>query len=1220
MNKNLKKALVFFVTFLFTAQSFLPIMALAENEKVTGVLLETFKVISESEEEIATEITAHVTNVTEVDEKFEILLNEGIAATVSSTSGAVQEDVAIENGNKLLINSRAQSQSALKIKLSIRRDSVEGLSELSASTISQKITVPLEMKKYEIESSDISEMDTSTTASSEEKEIVKEQPVVKQQMQRNVVDQPSSLEMILELNGSKFNGIPIINENDTFTFRLGYQAGSTDLIGKTVPIIFPEELELPDSILKVPAGNENIESITRDPNNPQKINIKFKDSTINSNGEFTISGKYHLTQKEKNEERHLSWSLDGDEGTVTIIEKVPGSKIPSTNYKNRTKKNVENGNKYAITQDEKGKVTITENKQANVKYKLNWETAEGVTGGTITDEIDSRWNINSDVSKIKAKVTTTTVMDELNEVTETKEYPLDASNIVIVDNKLTLTNINLPANSKLELNYTAFMTESGKEELIKEAEKELETKDQGNYVVKNIAKFNDKEETGQFSIGYSKATKPGVIDPNQENTWDIINKTVDQDFMKHRLTDDGYFIDEADKPTTVDLNYQVDINLNKFKTEGTNALKENTVLVDILPTNIEYQISALNVMQGDKSIGKDVSSQYQEIHDGDMITELAKAPVFSYALKNGRLYVNVGKDKNQSYQLKMTLKVSRMINGQYVGKYNRPTWSIRNWAILHDGPNQYPTYVDTGIEKKETVTPPVKEDKAFKKNAKSNIQIEKGEAATIDYAFEINGWDKPISRMDDFELIDWVNLDYFDESELLNAKLSGELGWGERELADLLTLSLGDKNENNEQQLIIRPNDKFKELAAGFQDGKRMKINLSLKTKVFDKKVLLDIKNTATFNVKGHEEVYTSTKETEVNSFGDEMALDKQVASMDEQVFKKSLNLDMKEKNSDDIVVYQIKLLPNGGYTGAFGFEVIDELPKEIEFLGFVPENNLFTSLPTEKNKLSEIKLLDKSGKYQAVYDNNEIKISNSKGNNIQGKETSVYFYARVKSYEKDQPIINSLKNTDVEATVVPKVVSLPITKIWEDYDNHFNTRPDSIKVALLQNEKEFKEIELSGQDNEWTYNFTNLPQQDALGNDYRYTVQEIKVPENYTSKVEGTTITNTYVNKDTVEVPVTKIWEDYSNQFNTRPENITVELLKNGKSEVVQELTGDSDKWSYTFKDLPKYDNKGKEFSYSVKEIKVPSNYTSKVEGTTITNTYVNKETTELPVTKIWE
>ncbi|HCM89127.1 Cna B-type domain-containing protein [Vagococcus sp.] len=73
--------------------------------------------------------------------------------------------------------------------------------------------------------------------------------------------------------------------------------------------------------------------------------------------------------------------------------------------------------------------------------------------------------------------------------------------------------------------------------------------------------------------------------------------------------------------------------------------------------------------------------------------------------------------------------------------------------------------------------------------------------------------------------------------------------------------------------------------------------------------------------------------------------------------------------------------------------------------------------------------------------------------------------------------------------------------------------------------------------------------------------------------------MTNTYINKETTELPVTKIWEDYSNKFNTRPETITIELFKNGESEKVEEIKGDSDKWEYTFKNLPKYDNKGKEY-----------------------------------------
>ena len=61
-----------------------------------------------------------------------------------------------------------------------------------------------------------------------------------------------------------------------------------------------------------------------------------------------------------------------------------------------------------------------------------------------------------------------------------------------------------------------------------------------------------------------------------------------------------------------------------------------------------------------------------------------------------------------------------------------------------------------------------------------------------------------------------------------------------------------------------------------------------------------------------------------------------------------------------------------------------------------------------------------------------------------------------------------------------------------------------------------------------------------------QYTVSEVQV-NGYETKVEGTTITNTYKNTETTELSGKKIWEDYNNKFNTRPESITVQLLQNG-------------------------------------------------------------------------
>ncbi|SLM87208.1 Alcohol dehydrogenase [Vagococcus fluvialis bH819] len=233
------------------------------------------------------------------------------------------------------------------------------------------------------------------------------------------------------------------------------------------------------------------------------------------------------------------------------------------------------------------------------------------------------------------------------------------------------------------------------------------------------------------------------------------------------------------------------------------------------------------------------------------------------------------------------------------------------------------------------------------------------------------------------------------------------------------------------------------------------------------------------------------------------------------------------------------------------------------------------------------------------------------------GKE---YSYS-VKEIKVPSNYTSKVEGTTITNTYVNKeTTELPVTKIWNDYSNQFKTRPESITVELLKNGEVVATEKVTGDSDKWSYTFKDLPKYDNKGKEFSYSMKEIKVSSNYTSKVEGTTITNTYINKETTELPVTKIWEDYSNKFNTRPETITIELFKNGESEKVEEIKGDSDKWEYTFKNLPKYDNKGKEYCYSVKEIKVPENYTNKVEGTTITNTYVNKETIEIPVTKVWE
>ena len=207
--------------------------------------------------------------------------------------------------------------------------------------------------------------------------------------------------------------------------------------------------------------------------------------------------------------------------------------------------------------------------------------------------------------------------------------------------------------------------------------------------------------------------------------------------------------------------------------------------------------------------------------------------------------------------------------------------------------------------------------------------------------------------------------------------------------------------------------------------------------------------------------------------------------------------------------------------------------------------------------------------------------------------------------------LVNTYRNT--EKTAVSG------TKTWNDYDNKFNTRPESITVKLMQNDKEIaKQVVKADNQGNWTYRFDNLPKYDAEGKEYTYTIQEEKVPE-YTTEIKGYDLVNTYRNTETTAVSGTKTWNDYDNKFNTRPESITVDLMQNGKEIDKQTVKSDNHgNWTYRFDNLPKYDTEGKAYTYKIQEENVPG-YTTKVNGYDLVNTYRNTETTEISGTKTW-
>lgn len=204
--------------------------------------------------------------------------------------------------------------------------------------------------------------------------------------------------------------------------------------------------------------------------------------------------------------------------------------------------------------------------------------------------------------------------------------------------------------------------------------------------------------------------------------------------------------------------------------------------------------------------------------------------------------------------------------------------------------------------------------------------------------------------------------------------------------------------------------------------------------------------------------------------------------------------------------------------------------------------------------------------------------------------------------------------------TFAQELTDITVVKTWNDNDNAYNTRPESITVKLLANGEQVAQATITAAqdaENEWTYTFKDLPKYSSykikdgkiVGDKaIVYTAIEDDV-ENYDKTQDGLSIRNTLHNEE-VTVSGSKIWKDFGNKYNTRPDTITVVLYDsvNGKLDVqpVWDTTTDPDNWKYSFNNLPKYtyvNGERIELEYSVSEEPVQG-YTSTINGTDITNT----------------
>lgn len=261
-------------------------------------------------------------------------------------------------------------------------------------------------------------------------------------------------------------------------------------------------------------------------------------------------------------------------------------------------------------------------------------------------------------------------------------------------------------------------------------------------------------------------------------------------------------------------------------------------------------------------------------------------------------------------------------------------------------------------------------------------------------------------------------------------------------------------------------------------------------------------------------------------------------------------------------------------------------------------------------------------------YDENGNLIEYSVKENLDSKSKIIYTSNVAISNENEYVI--TLTNT---YKVPDEKIDFIVNKYWNDNNNQNNKRPENLELLVTRNSKVIANQILSSQISELTVSSYNeegravspnisytfeLPKYDEKGNEIEYQADEREVNENdlyfynktvnksEKTEVDGkitytTDIINTFnVPKDTIDIEVTKIWEDQNNEKEKRPNSLELQIYHFKGTEKIIDKTGTLDTTSkgdtendtnennvfkYLFEGLAKYDEGGNEITYLVEE-----------------------------------
>src|SRR5690625_2528958 len=394
------------------------------------------------------------------------------------------------------------------------------------------------------------------------------------------------------------------------------------------------------------------------------------------------------------------------------------------------------------------------------------------------------------------------------------------------------------------------------------------------------------------------------------------------------------------------------------------------------------------------------------------------------------------------------------------------------------------------------------------------VYVDEGESATLDYRFETNRDSSNAVDVTQSYIVDERDPNIFDFTDLDQTvdSISGSLQ-GDTVAFDE---SHFDLSVNDDGNLIIALNDAGIGLVedSSAEATAPYLVDISLNTVPLNSRQTLEVENAATLYGSDNYPLYWSETTSEASSYGNEAETRKSVRDSFHEEWTQNLRVDIGEDGEliEDEYVYNLAFVPHGNYSAVEISPVVDELPEEVEFLGFIDHEDVDTGAnPTDGPK-------DIGGNLEAVYneDDHTVTVRQQEGTLLTQEENiSANVLVRIVEFEEDVPVANFFGNSSAEYTPsdgypisIAKVNSQNDEVIINDPESRFQVLDDEDNVVVEDAFVEDGQLRVLDEDGDTTGLVVREPG--------TYYVEEIVAPEGYELSTDRiAVVVDTYGNSE---------------------------------------------------------------------------------------------------------